>query len=52
MRGKQNKKQKSWMILLHTEVFIFFFCFLLFVYFLSCVCITDTFINIKFLIIF
>lgn len=25
MRGKQNKKQKSWMILLHTEVFIFFF---------------------------
>lgn len=24
MRGKQNKKQKSWMILLHTEVFIFF----------------------------
>lgn len=51
MRGKQNKKQKSWMILLHTEVFIFFFC-LLFVYFLTCVCITDTFINIKILIIF
>lgn len=51
MRGKQNKKQKSWMILLHTEVYLFFCC-LLFVYFLTCVCITDTFINIKFLIIF
>lgn len=25
MRGKQNKKQKSWMVLLHTEVYLFFF---------------------------
>lgn len=48
MRGKQNKKQKSWMVLLHTEVYLFFFLLPSFRIFSNlCVCITDTFINIK-----